>query len=139
MVEEEIKVYHVLNVLNWNFLGFLDNSGKLSGSSVCKESACNAGDTGSTPGSGRSAGEGKGYPPQYSGLENSMDCIVHGVTKGRTRQRDSHFGMLGGYIQKIAQNLAKKLGQKVVGLRIRSLQLNQSKQIRSFREIMQDK
>ena len=47
--------------------------------------------------------------------------------------------MLGGYIQQIAQNLEKKLGQKVVDLRIKSLQLNQLKQIRSFREIMQDK
>ena len=43
-------------------------------SSVGKESACNAGDPGSIPGSGRSSGEGKGYPLQYSGLENSMDC-----------------------------------------------------------------
>ena len=50
-------------------------------SSVGKESACNAGDTGSIPGLGRSPGKGKGYPLQYSGLENSMDCIVHGVTK----------------------------------------------------------
>ena len=50
-------------------------------SSVGKESTCNAGDPGSIPGSGRSAGEGKGYPLQYSGLENSMDCIVHGVPK----------------------------------------------------------
>ena len=40
---------------------------------------------GSIPGSGRSAGEGKGYPLQYSGLENSMDCIVHGVTKSQTQ------------------------------------------------------
>ena len=48
-------------------------------SSVGKESACNAGDPGSIPGSGRPTGEGKGYPLQYSGLENSMDCIVHGV------------------------------------------------------------
>ena len=40
-------------------------------SSVGKESDCNAGDPGSIPGSGRSAGEGKGYPFQYSGLENS--------------------------------------------------------------------
>ena len=60
------NVYHVLNALNWNFLGFLDNSGKLSGNSVCKESFCNAGDPGSIPGSGRSSGEGIGYPPQYS-------------------------------------------------------------------------
>ena len=54
------------------------------GGSVGKESACNAGDLGSIPGLGRSPGEGKGYPFQYSGLENSMDCIVHGVEKGQT-------------------------------------------------------
>ena len=54
------------------------------GSSVGKESACNAGDTGSIPGSGRSTGEGIGYPFQYSSPESSMDCIVHGVTKSRT-------------------------------------------------------
>ena len=52
-------------------------------SSVGKESACNAGDLGSIPRLGRSPGEGKGYPLQYSGLENSMDCIVHGVAKSR--------------------------------------------------------
>ena len=40
-----------------------------------KESACNAGDLGSIPGLGRLPGEGKGYPLQYFGLENSMDCI----------------------------------------------------------------
>ena len=50
-------------------------------SSVGKESASNAGDLGSIPGLGRSPGEGKGYPLQYSGLENSMDCIVHGGGK----------------------------------------------------------
>ena len=50
-------------------------------SSVGKESACNAGDQGLIPGLGRSAGEGIGYPLQYSGLENSMDCIDHGVAK----------------------------------------------------------
>ena len=44
--------------------------------SVAKESACNAGDMGPSPGLGRSPGEGKGYPLQYSGLENSKDCIV---------------------------------------------------------------
>ena len=49
--------------------------------SVGKESICNAGDLGLIPGLGRSPGEGKGYPLQYSGLENSMDCIVHGVAK----------------------------------------------------------
>ena len=46
--------------------------------SAGKESTSNAGYLGSIPGLGRSPGEGKGYPLQYSGLENSMDCIVHG-------------------------------------------------------------
>ena len=57
-------------------------------SSAGKESSCNAGDLGSVPGLGRSSGEGKGYPLQYSGLENSMDCIVHGVAKSWTRLSD---------------------------------------------------
>ena len=48
--------------------------------SAGKESTCNVGDLGSIPGLGRSPGEGKGYPLHYSGLENSMDCIVPGVT-----------------------------------------------------------
>ena len=46
-----------------------------------KESASNAGDPGAIPGSGRPAGEGLGYPLQYSGLENSMNCIVHAVAE----------------------------------------------------------
>ena len=49
-----------------------------------KESACNAGDLGLIPGLGRSPGEGNGYPLRYSGLENSMDCMVHGVAKSWT-------------------------------------------------------
>ena len=49
--------------------------------SVGKEFTCNAGNVGLIPGLRRSLGEGKGYPLQYSGLENSMDCIVHGVTE----------------------------------------------------------
>ena len=52
--------------------------------SAGKESTCNAGGLGSIPGLGRSPGEGKGDPLQYSGLENSMDCIVHGVAKSWT-------------------------------------------------------
>ena len=56
-----------------------------------KESACSAGDLSLIPGLGRSPGEGKGYPLQYSGLENSMDCIVHGVTKSQTQLSDFHF------------------------------------------------
>ena len=56
-----------------------------------KESACDAGDLGSVPGLGRSPREGKGYPLQYSSLENSMDCIVHGVAKSQTQLSDFHF------------------------------------------------
>ena len=60
-------------------------------SSVGKESASNAVDPSSIPGLGRSPGEGKGCPLQYSGLENSMDCIVHGVAKSQTRLSNFHF------------------------------------------------
>jgi len=49
--------------------------------SAGKESICSAGDLGSIPGLGRSPGEGKAYPLQYSGLKNSMNFKVHGVTK----------------------------------------------------------
>ena len=58
--------------------------------SVGKESACNAGDLGLIPGSGRSSGKGNGNPLWYSCLENSMDrggwqAMVHGITKSQTR------------------------------------------------------
>ena len=56
-----------------------------------KESPCNEGDLGSTPGLGRSPGEGKGYPFQYSGLENSTDCVVYEVAKSWMRLSDFHF------------------------------------------------
>ena len=52
------------------------------GSSAGKESACNAGELDSIPGSGRSSGEGIGYPLQYSGLEKSMDCTIRGIAVG---------------------------------------------------------
>ena len=64
------SIYSLLH----SFMGFPD-------SSVGKESACNARDPGSIPGLRRSPAEGKGYPLQYSGLENSMDCLVHGVQR----------------------------------------------------------
>ena len=54
------------------------------GGSAGKESACTVGDLGSVPGLGSFPGEGKGYPLQYSGLENSMDCIAHGVANSWT-------------------------------------------------------
>ena len=56
-----------------------------------KPCVCNAGDPSSIPGSGRPLGEGIGYPLQYSGLQNSMDCIFHGVTKSQTQLSDFHF------------------------------------------------
>ena len=61
--------------------------------SAGKESACNTGDLGSMPGLGRALGKGKGYPLQYSGLENFIDCIVHGVAKSQTglSNFDFHF------------------------------------------------
>ena len=61
------------------------------GGSDSKESACNVGELGLIPGLGRSPGEGNGNPLQYSGLENSIDCIVHEVTKSWTRLNDFHF------------------------------------------------
>ena len=72
------------------FLGFPGGSGG-------KESACNAGDLGLMPGLGRSPGKGKGHPFQYSGLENSTQCIIYGITKSRTQLRDStplHFTLV---------------------------------------------
>ena len=61
---------------------------------VGKESTCNAGDLDSIPELGRSPGEGKGYPLQYSGLENSKDFTVHGVAKSWIRLRNLHFHFL---------------------------------------------
>ena len=70
-----------INVDSWASLG----------SGGIKNLFANAGDLGSIPGLGRSPGEGKGYPLQFSGLENYMDCIVQGVAKSRTQLRDFHF------------------------------------------------
>ena len=60
-------------------------------SSAGKESACNVGDLGLIPGLGRSPGKRKGYLLQYSGLENSMDVIVHGVAKSQIQLSDFYF------------------------------------------------
>ena len=73
------------------------------GDSANKESACIEGALGSIPGLGRSPGEGNGYLLQYSGLENSMDCIVHGVTKSRTRLSDFHFTLLPYFYEHLPQ------------------------------------
>ena len=68
------KIEHIIPVLGGGF----------PGSSAGEESACNVEDLGSIPGLGRSPGEGKGYPLQYSGPESSMGCVVHRVAKSGT-------------------------------------------------------
>ena len=80
----EGRVSRKFSVYDMTLMGFPDDSAN-------KECAYIAGDLGSIPGLGRSPGEGNGYPLQYSGLENSMDCIVHGVAKSQTRLSDFHF------------------------------------------------
>ena len=70
--------------LNFIYMDFLCGS-------AGKESTCNVQDLGSISGLGRSPGEEKGYPLQYSGLENSLDFIVHGVTMSQTWLSDFHF------------------------------------------------
>ena len=80
----ELCMWEMCNFILTSLLGFPCGS-------AGKESTCNVGDLGSIPGLGRSLGEGKGYPLQYSGLENSMDCIAHGVEKSRTQLNDFHF------------------------------------------------
>ena len=72
--------------------------GDFPGGSAGKEFACNAGDLGSTPGLGRSSGEGNDYPLQESGLENSMDCVVRGVAKSLTLLHSFHFHFQGPYL-----------------------------------------
>ena len=72
----------------------------LDGGSEVKASACNVGDLGSIPGSGRSPGEENGNPLQYSCLENPMDrgawwATVHGVAKSQTRLSDFTFTKKG--------------------------------------------
>ena len=71
------------------------------GGSAGKEFTCNVEDLGLIPGLGRSPAERKGYPLQYSGLENSVDCIVLGVAKSWTRLSDFHFT----YLTRVDQGL----------------------------------
>ena len=82
------------NLLMFNYLGLFCcclRTPVYPGGTVVKNPPANAGDardSGSISGLGRSPGEGNGYPLQYSCLESSMDCIVHGVAKSRS---DFHF------------------------------------------------
>ena len=59
---------------------------------------------GSIPGVGRSPAEGKGCPLQYSGLEDSVNCVVHGVTKSQTRLSDFHFPSLSLEAKTLSQS-----------------------------------
>ena len=74
-----------------------------AGSSVGKEFASNVGNLGLISGLGRSPGEGKGYPLQYSCLENSMDCKVHGVSESQTWLSNFHFhgGFIPGFLRSL--------------------------------------
>ena len=81
-----LVIYYCDTIIKWlsSILGF-------PGGSAGKESACNAGDLGLIPRLGKSPGGGKGHPLQYSGLEYSMYCVVHGVTKIQTWLSNFHF------------------------------------------------
>ena len=69
------------------FSQFVQNQKDFPGGSAGKESACSVGDLGSIPGLGRSPGEGRAYSLQYSGLENSMDCMGWGRKELDTTKR----------------------------------------------------
>jgi len=100
--------------------------------SAGKESACNEGDLGSTPGLGRSPGEGKGYLLQYSCLENSMDCIVHGVKKSWTRLSDFHFHMeklCKQYNSSKKDKITPRSGQEMSMACIRTNSINRSQNV----------
>ena len=90
VLSQESQLYTERHEKAW--MGFIEEVLYLGfpGGSDGKESACNTGDPGSIPGSGRSLGEGNGNPLQYSCLENSMDrgawwATLHGVAKSWTR------------------------------------------------------
>ena len=78
-----IPHFYIFATSSSSSMGFPD-------SSVGNESTYNAGDPGLIPGLGRSPGEGKSYPLQYSGLENSTDCVFYGVAKSRAKLSDFH-------------------------------------------------
>ena len=83
-------------LLDWGFPGGSDG----------KQSACNVGGLGSIPGLGRSPGERKGYPLQYTGLENSMNYTVQGVAKSCTWLSDFHFTSTRLWDSKLSVSLA---------------------------------
>ena len=80
---------------------------------MAKESTCNVGDLGSIPGLARSPGEGNGYPLQYSGLENSMDYIVHGVAKSWTQLSNLDFSLSGNKTQNLSKENQGRMSEKL--------------------------
>ena len=82
--------------------------------SAGKESTCNVGDLGSILGLGRFPGKGKGYPLQYSGLENPIDCLVHGVTKSRTRLSNFHFHLQHLYYSNTENCRGRKIPELIL-------------------------
>ena len=87
----------------------IPGSGRFPCGTTGKESACNVGDLSLIPSLERSPGEGKGYPLQYSGLENSMDCIEHGVAKSWTWLSNFHFCFsLSRFSRTLALSVFKK-------------------------------
>ena len=90
IIEDDIQEFDSCVVQKFKF-GVNKGIMGFPGSSAGKESTCNAGDPNLIPGLGRFTGEGIGYPLQYSGPENSMDSIVHGITKSWAQPRDFQF------------------------------------------------
>ena len=88
--EVRAEFWHNLYV-TWKCMGFPSGS-------AGKEPACNAGGLCSIPGLGRSPGEGTATNSSILGLENSMGCIVYGVSKSRTRMSDFHVHYLFGTV-----------------------------------------
>ena len=74
-----------------------------------KESTCNVVDLDLIPQLGRSSGEGKGYPLQYSGLGNSIDCIAHGVSKSQTQLSNFRFTSLLVVLEDVIEHQGDKV------------------------------
>ena len=90
-VQQSNSVIFMSTSIFFKFFSIMVSYQGFPDSLVGKESACNAEDPGLILASERSPGEGKGYPLQYSSLENSKDCTVHGVTRSWTRLSNFHF------------------------------------------------
>ena len=109
-----------MTILGTKRMGFYTKV-EFSSSSEGKESACNAGDLGSIPGSGISSGEGNGNPLQYSCLENPMDrgaweAAVHGVAEGQTQLSDFTFAFHFHTLEKEMATHSSVLAWRIPGM-----------------------